>query len=292
MTKEKFSLIKIFFIVILFVAIPLCAYSTVTIYLKDGNTFVAPVNANDILSISFDSTAKPVTTRMPAAPPISNGLVVWLDASDLSNLFQTTDGSTQVSGDGQSVGLWRDKSGNYNNMVQAKAENRPQLFKSGIANKTTISFERNQSLSMATNFPSPVSVFYVGRMTGGVNGRILQSISNNWLLGYWSNAKNQAHFDGWVSPPGSPPTDNLPHVFTAIVAGAGHNSEVWPDGNLIATNQGGVTGPNGLAINSGAYGGETSNCQVAELLLYNRALSSEERSNVETYLKEKWNLAK
>jgi hypothetical protein len=89
---------------------------------------------------------------------------------------------------------------------------------------------------------------------------------------------------------GSPTTDNLPHIFSAIVKGPGQNSEVWADGVMVASNQNGVTGPNGLAVNTGAYPGEVSNCQLAEIIVFNRALSQNERQNVEYYLRAKWGI--
>lgn len=52
----------------------------------------------------------------------------------------------------------------------------------------------------------------------------------------------------------------------------------------------GVAGPNGLAINAGAYPGEASNCQVAEFVVYNRDLSRNEKHDIETYLKSKWGI--
>jgi hypothetical protein len=297
MSTLKKTLLSLCFIVVTLMAIPFCAYSAMTFFLKDGRSFTIPVVPDEILSISFDASAAPTATfskpdvPLLSGPPVSDGLAVWLDASDLSTLFQASDGLDQVSVGNQSVGLWRDKSSNDNHMMQSRAESRPRLTKSGIGSKPAITFETSQSLTLPTNFPSPVSVFYVARMTGGVNARALNASKNNWLLGYWGGGKSQAYYEGWVSPQGTPPTDNLPHVFTSIVKGPGQNSEVWADGRMIASNQGGVTGPNGLTINAGPYG-EASNCQVAEILVYNRVLSADERAKVETYLKNRWNTSR
>ena len=72
----------------------------------------------------------------------------------------------------------------------------------------------------------------------------------------------------------------------------GFKVEVWADGVQVAANQNGVTGPNGLAINSGRYPGEVSDCQVAEILVYSRALSGDERSQIESYLRSKWGVGR
>lgn len=42
-----------------------------------------------------------------------------------SDLFQTNDTSTPATADGQTVGLWRDVSGNEQHATQSTAENRP-----------------------------------------------------------------------------------------------------------------------------------------------------------------------
>ena len=45
------------------------------------------------------------------------GAVVWLDGRDSTTMFQDTSGTTPVTGGGQPVQLWKDKSGNSNNVT-------------------------------------------------------------------------------------------------------------------------------------------------------------------------------
>jgi len=59
---------------------------------------------------------------------------------------------------------------------------------------------------------------------------------------------------------------------------------------MVAINPNGITGPNGLAINTGAYPEEVSDCQVAEIIVFNRDISQSERQEVEVYLKAKWGI--
>jgi hypothetical protein len=265
----------------------------IAIFLKDGNVIQVPVNKEDIMGISFEESTGSSGYAVPSSTmPVSSGLFMWLDSSDMSSLFQSADGTNPVSAGNQLVGLWRDKSGNDNHFMQTGAAARPNFVKTGIGGKASIVFEPGQSMLVRTNFPAPVTVIYVARQLGGTNNRILSAVANNWLLGFWSGAKNQAYYDGWVSPSGSPPADTLPHVFIGIVKGRGQNSEVWADGVLIANNQNGIAGPNGLAINTGAFAGEVSNCQVAEIAVFNRDLTPVERQKVETHLKSKWGISR
>lgn len=223
--------------------------------------------------------------------PITEGLVMWLDASDISTLFQKFEGKEPVTAGKQLVAFWQDKSGNDNHFSQAKQEACPCLVKIGIGSKPSVMFNVDQSFFMTRDFPAPVTVIYVARQMGGSNHRVLSAMMNNWLLGYWSGAKNQAYYEGWVSTKGQPPiTDNLPHVFSGIVRGPGQNSEVWADRLLVAENKNGVAGPYGLAINTGRYWQEVSDCQVAEIIVYKRGISDVERQNVEAYLMKKWEI--
>lgn len=222
--------------------------------------------------------------------PITDGLVISLDASDISSLSQTSNGDKPLATENQPVGLWRDKSGNNNHFLQPQQEACPYLVKKGIGNKPSIKFNTEQSISTTTHFPAPVTVIYVARQTGGSNKRVLSAMVNNWLLGYWNGNKNQAFYDGWVSEEGGTPTDDLPHVFSGIIRGSGQDSEFWADGEKIAINNNGIAGPDGLAINTGKFSEETSDCQVAEIIVFKRVISPSERQTVETYLKTKWNI--
>jgi hypothetical protein len=264
------------------------------VFLRDGRVITVPVNKDDIIGISFEGTNAPgvaQTTPFGSAAstlPVQDGLVMWLDANDQESIFQTTRGVEAVTANNQPAGLWRDKSGNENHFVQHRPEARPRYGRNALGGKPAFIFEGGLSMSVGANFPAPVTVIYVAKQSQGPNARVLQAVGNNWLLGYWNGAKHQAYYEGWISPSGTPPTDYDPHLFISIIPGQGQNSEVWADGLRIAANQSGVTGPNGLAVNGGAYGGESSNCQVSEIIVFKRAISRQEKERLEGYLRNKW----
>lgn len=273
------------------------ASSAMNVFLKNGQVVQVPVNKDDILGISFEGGPLPSDNKTTGANlSVTGGLVMWLDSSDITSLFQDTDGSSPVSSGNEAIGLWRDKSGNNNHFKQPNRPAQPRLIKSGIGGNSSVMFNTSQSMMSSANFRAPVTVFYVARQTGGANARVLSAVANNWLLGYWQGAKNQAFYEGWVSPLSNPATDDSPHYFTGIVRGQGLNSEVWADGVLVSANQNGVAGPNQLGINlsiqAGAYAAEPSNCQVAEIIVYNEALSPSARQIVEAYLKTKWGIGR
>ncbi|MEM2974451.1 MAG: DUF2341 domain-containing protein, partial [Candidatus Micrarchaeia archaeon] len=220
----------------------------------------------------------------PNASGLSGNLKLWLDANDATTI--TKDGSNKVS-------QWRDKSGNGNYMIQGDY-NRQPTYVTGVLNGKPVirmSEDSAQTLYTDTNFPTPVSVIYVVRQTGGGSPeRMLSAKNNNWLLGYWYNARRQAYFEGWVSSSGSPATDTNWHIYSAVIPGPGQNSKAYEDGVLFAENQNGVTGPNGLCLSGHYCSSEFSNGEIAEILVYNKALSDAERQGLENYLRFKYNL--
>lgn len=209
--------------------------------------------------------------------PITSGLSFWVKADAITGLA-----------DGAAVSTWSDLSGNARNLT---APGNSPIYKTGIVNGMPIvrfTAASTQRLTNAINFTTPVTVIYVARQTGGANARVLSSVTNNWLLGYWGGGKNQAYFDGWVTPSGTPVTDTSWHVFSGVETGA--LSSVYADGGLVASNAGGVTGPNGLELGCNGGGTECSDADIAEVIIYNSALSATDRASVETYLNAKYNI--
>ena len=146
--------------------------------------------------------------------------------------------------------------------------------------------------------PNPVvalgahTLFWSGRQTagyGGANGRVLQGTSNNHLYGYWGGYKrsfyNNANPGLHVSGIGS---DGDWDTFSYSRIAEGRYNISW-NGTLMyegSTSTG--SWMDGLVINTGASPLETSNCEIGEIILYNRILGEEERMMIELYLYIKW----
>ena len=112
-------------------------------------------------------------------------------------------------------------------------------------------------------------------------------MNNNWALGWQSNQEGVANLGGFVQSTGTV-TDQRAHVMSAVVRGAGQPSDFAIDGTLKASNTNGVTGPNGLAVNGFGYYNEPTDSEVAEIIVFPRALTTAERSTIELGLMAKW----
>ena len=213
------------------------------------------------------------------------GASMWVDASDTD-----ADGKpgNEPTVDSQVLSL-ADKSGYARDFESAEA-NQPTLITSSSFAKNVLRFAPTQWMKQTYDFAAPSTVIYVARARVTGNGRILQGVSNNWLLGWWANLQNVAYHEGWVSYPGVS-GNQLPKVVSSVIRGRGQASDMAVNGVVIVSNAGGQTGPNGLAVNTGnVAGGEVTDSEVAEIVVFPRALTSTERISVESALAEKWGL--
>ena len=147
-------------------------------------------------------------------------------------------------------------------------------------------------------FPTEYTLFTVSRHTPGINKTIFQSITaSNTLYGYGVNPSNSTwvknYFcnDGAIEVLGNP-SNTLWDVHT-----------FHRDSNGIATlfyfgsnfNRGYTqSGFEGLSINYGSYDttcNSASECEVSEILIYDRALIPSEQRSVERYLTNKYGMS-
>jgi hypothetical protein len=221
------------------------------------------------------------------------GASMWIDASDL-DANGSTAGEPAV---GSSVQRASDRSGNGQDFVSDPVEvsRRPVLANSWPFRLPVLRFSTTQWMQNLARFDQggPVTVVYLAapRSSNSTMTRALQGVGNNWLLGWNDNSADRAFFDGWVST-GSAAKPPVPTLYSAVIRGTGQASSFYRDGALLASNVGGVSGPWGLSINKGLYsndaGAANAEIDVAEVLVFPRALSEAERQAVENGLLDKW----
>jgi hypothetical protein len=211
-------------------------------------------------------------------PSTVSGLQLWLDAND----------SQTITASGTTLTTWKNKSSVSKTITIGGS---PQVISNALNSRKGIRFTTSDSFRETTNYSAPVTVAYIGKLTGGANSRMLQSVSNNWLLGAWGGYINQAYFEGWVAGPYGSAADTTVRFYTATIGGSGVNTFVYSNTASIASNQGGITGPNGITVNNSSTNPtENSNCEIYELVIYNKILSTTERFKLWNYFSAKWAL--
>lgn len=249
---------------------------------------VAAVNAIGTSAFTSEATATPTAAGLP----VTSGLVVRLDSGTL------------VLSDGAAVSTWADSSGNGYDVTQATGGNRP-VYKVAIVNgKPVVRFDGvNDYLTRAYNAAyntTDWSFFAVTVPRGGAGNYrgIASSFSasphSGWTM-YLSNANAyQAAVDNGTTSiftgTGSTPVGTA--CVLATVRGSA-STAVFLNGSAAGSNSGGfvaattaplVIGANALTLDFPMNG------DIAEILLYSRAVNSAERASVTSYLGTKYGI--
>jgi hypothetical protein len=242
-------------------------------------------------------TAGTVAVALLAVPSAAVELpvdpVCWLDASQASTVLTNSNGVYQLTSLAGTAGA---SAVNNNNDT---TEPSYVISGSGTINglpvihftSLTSTAGGSQWLTSSISTGTPATIMYVGRLSGSTNQRMLSGLNNNWLLGYHSGYMDRAYFGGWVSS-NSTTADINTHMYEAVITGAGLNSTVYGYSGTalyqIASNQNGVATPQGLRLGGGYNGYEYSTGDIGEVLVFNTALSVDQRAAVESYLETKW----
>lgn len=217
-----------------------------------------------------------LSARADVVPPMPDQ---WYDASR----------GLSLDGD-QTVVAWSNVGSRANEHAwNSIAERRPVFAGIGCDGNAAVHFSPEQWLKTDGNVPPPYTILYVARMNGTTKARVL-SAGNNWVLGFWNGYGNIFYADGWVADSYSLPADDNWQLYAG--SGSGSESVLYRDGETIARNANGLSGPNGLQFNgwNGQDWGnnEGSDCDIAEVMVYRRVLSDEERKLAEDYLRARY----
>jgi hypothetical protein len=212
--------------------------------------------------------------------PVKDGLVMWMDAADDST-FSYSSGTT--------VSQWRDKSGFNYHMTPVTAGPTRNAF---LNSRKVLAFTTSQNI-VSLSFTMETSantVFVVSRLTGTTNSRVLTAYYNNWLLGHWGAQFNKYYAEGWVYG-ATDPADTVWRMYMGDWSGSSTDlASFYSNGTALASGSTAASaGPKGLGIN--ISGTEQSTCEVAEIIVFNRLLSTKERNLIHTYLGQKWGIS-
>lgn len=218
------------------------------------------------------------------SPSSLSGLAVWLDAVDVGMI------TTQ----------WPDKSGlgNHGTVVGPSA---PIVRTNALNGLPVVGFSVSQG---RVRGHSPVTneftLVYLTRMVGPTPGRIFTVTypPNNCLVGWHISGGDACFDDAWIRSPtyaaGGPyPSPWRMYGFDMSLTPLRHQ-QFYIDGVMSGEQSNVGQGFGGTYHLSGydAVGdNETCDCEVAEMVIYNRKLTDVERQQVETYLRTKWGLA-
>lgn len=217
-------------------------------------------------------------------------LDLWLDASAAGTLYQDSALTTPASADGDPVGGWLDLSGNGRNATQTTAAARPTLQVAERANRNVVRFDGvDDAFAIASAAWGPsytvLCVLIATNITAG-SGRVVAMGTSNPVRAHIDGTNNV----GWETGGGL--TNVAPMTFGAwqrliwLLPDAG-TGEIYRNGASIGTaafsSGGGASGASSISP-----AGDQIQADVAELIVYRRALSASEWGQLDTYLRGKW----
>jgi hypothetical protein len=261
-------------------------------------------------------------------PTSLTGLQLWLDAADATTLYDATTGGSLVAADG-AVARWEDKSGNARHMTQSTAGSRPARktaiqggldvlrfdgsndFMSVASSTATFKFlhSTNSTIflvldSNESGFGAILSTYDTASVNVGIsletaNGsgtadkfvhRVARGVNN-------TSAAGQATGNAFLGS-----SFNVISVVTQPIATAADRSSIRRNGGTAATGNTNTDLPssansqynlslatdNYLGVGSGTA--SYSSMDIAEIIIYNFAVSDTDRSAVESYLITKWGI--
>ncbi len=210
-----------------------------------------------------------------AGAPVA-GMLYWLDASDSATLTVTV--SNRVS-------QWSDKSGNSLHFTQAAAVRQPLLVANALSGKPVLRFDGVSNRLVLGTSTAPQTVFIVNKVSSGGN------LKGIWGVNQSDTGLRMASATTWAQPGNvndfGNPAGSAMYIngveTSAFTAGAAYLLEVARSSSTTYA----ATGL-GDYFASGTVPPRPFSGDIAEVLVYGRALSVAERQQVEAYLALKW----
>ncbi len=223
----------------------------------------------------------------------ATGLALWIDANDINTLYQDNSCSTtSVTSDNQGVLCVQDKSGNGNNATNASAANSPVYRSSLFNSKPSLYFDGG--LDQYLNFNSSISnirtVFWVIKEDNSNFG------NSSFLLGDSQGTTFDFHRDSTGGP-----IFSSANASASVTGGTLQSNTVAIDGTttnmptsetvLSLVTTGNVTADSFSRDRVSCCGERTWGGFASEVIIFDRALSASEVTDVENYLLVKWGIS-
>ena len=214
---------------------------------------------------------------------LPSGLVLHLDAGSFEGKVQ----------DGEAIiDAWQDESGQGNHADQLQGD--PTWVVDGLNGEPVVRFDGDDMIWTTKNFQQELTAYTilsVARYTGGDSERLISSRGRNWIFGFHGGITSCFYAEGWIFESGTTNTLWHSHIGTIDDKDRGN---FWADGVHLAIDLNGASNtdymPAIIQLGGWENGMQTSKGEVAELLLFNRVLSSTERELVQEHLHTKYDL--
>jgi hypothetical protein len=250
--------------------------------LQENLPLTHPYKTGPPYSVSLPAPTRSLATSGFWRPTQISGSQLWLDAADTATLSLS----------GTSVSQWNDKSGSGNNATQGTASWRPSYGR--VNRSTAIVFTGSPTFLYLPNITSvPLTLFMVSAATQNINNTFFVSLGSLFMREQFSpdvfgiDASVGAQYLSGVR-------DLNTHLWSFSLPASASGVFAF-DGTVVSTS--GFTfsanttfGTNSLGTWAQNSANGNINGGISEILMYNSALTTEQRQKVEGYLAWKWGL--
>lgn len=230
-------------------------------------------------------------------PTQISGLTLWLDANDSGSLYQVSNGTNPALNNNDFIGLWKDKSGNSNNATQSTASLRPYVVASGQNSKNIIRFPyaawnaaTGPYMNATIGSLSAYSVFIICKFrTNEYYSMVLTGGSSQFEVRNYSSTG----YIEWNIAGGYFPRDTVSNVGSYILielTRSGSDYTLYKNGISVGTSNNASSLNIGSTIFISSRSGNSYyfDGDMAEIIIYNSAITTAQRQQVEAYLNQKW----
>jgi hypothetical protein len=259
--------------------------------LTNGTTYYYVVSAVSAAGESGNSNQVSATPQPPVSVPTS-GLMLWLKAD------------VGVTASASKVSQWADQSGGNRHAVQTTAANQPALVPNAVKGLPAVSFDGTDdfmSFTLAVNGLTAMTIALVSACDLNINGGTwgVERAPVYWeQTGEWGSVHLSPFQTNVKFRFGTGQLSNLPSYARPVSIGNafslsisvknGTTDSLFVAGTQVASQSGKLSTIN-YTSNTGWLGRGRPNTtyfpgKIAELLVYNRALTDTERKQVEQYL--------
>ena len=243
------------------------------------------------------------------AQNVGDGIVKWIDRSGKNNYLKNFVGMPKLSSFNGNKTINFDISSNFYNLYNLNNNSVTMFIVGAYANvNNNYAYNNYQVMASFGAYVSSIDFYYVndGALVFAQKYGDFEFIFGNNQGGYQAtSALNIPYIEltdyyGYYNNTFYPPTTSLylfETVFNQPYAQAFINGELFADniGTIVPSDSANYFGAN-LASTGGFYVGSytqnslTTECNISEIIFYNRALSDTERQEVENYLNNKYSI--
>jgi len=247
-----------------------------------------------ILFAFFTTFFTPKTVESQIRPTEISGLQLWLRAD------------SNVTLNGTTVNSWNDCSGNGNNVIQTGASPQPNLIYNAIKGLPVVRFDGVDDFLDGGKLMCQVglsgsTIFLICKKTSGdgifIGKFIAAGSSTRWWLNYY-NGQLLSNYNGNTNC-GVNRSSGTFEQLSVVWDRTNYLNKLYANGSIIGNwvlNTGNPNNNYNFLIGAGAnvtgtippLSGTYLNGDIAEVVIYNRALNENERKKVELYLRNKY----